>query len=637
MVAGRSFVLEDRTHELVARRLNEVGRVVLAAEAAARAGAWVAGFLTYEAGAAFDRSFPIRRPPDGLPLAWFGVFRHRRDVPGVDESAAPDVTVDDLRRIPGSDWYRRGVDTIRSEIEQGNAYQVNLTDRFVGSFAGDAFALYAALARAQRGRYHAFVDLGRWAICSASPELFVEWDDDTATCRPMKGTAPRGNDRATDDDAAADLLASAKDRAENVMIVDLLRNDLSRISEIGSVRVPELFALERYETVWQLTSTVTGRPRPGIELVDLLTATFPCGSITGAPKTAAMRIIDRLEPGPRGVYCGAIGLLAPPGQGPRARFNVAIRTAVVDRTTGTVEYGAGGGITWSSDPRAEDAEADAKARILRTPSPAFALLETMRASAGRVVRAGRHLERLAGAAERFGFPFDHAALETRLRLEAAHHPGDHRVRLLLDRAGRVDLEWSPLGPASAVVALAVPAGRVRGDDRFCRFKTTNRAHYDRLRAEHPAADDVVCVNERDEVAETTIANLLYRWDGAWCTPPLTAGGLPGVGRAALLAAGVVVERLLRLDELAECEALAVVSSLRGVRPAVLVGHRPGNRERGTKPGDPVHADEVDVARRREAAGADRGGIAAFDRVLAADDPEEAFAGRADQDGTSRRP
>ena len=267
------------------------------------------------------------------------------------------------------DWsdadHRRAVERVRERIAAGDTYQVNLTDRLRAPFDGDPTELYADLAAAQAGAHNAYLDLGRHVLASASPELFFDWDGDVLRTRPMKGTAARGFSPDDDRRRGEELRSSAKERAENLMIVDLLRNDVSRVARVGSVDVPALFELEGYPTVWQLTSEITARTRADVGLVDVFRALFPCGSVTGAPKRASMQIVCELEPAPRGVYCGAIGLVAPPGGPFRARFGVAIRTAVVDRERRTAVYGAGGGITWGSDPAAERAELLAKAAILR--------------------------------------------------------------------------------------------------------------------------------------------------------------------------------------------------------------------------------------------------------------------------------
>ncbi len=568
-IAGTSFEFTVALDEFVARSLDEVDTVVRAAGTAASAGAWVVGYLAYEAGAAYDQAFPRRATPHGLPYAQFVAFAERHEVPPLDAAEPSSHELVDLERVPAPSAYEQDVAEIRRRIELGDAYQVNLTSRFHARLIGDPFSLYASMARAQRGAYNVFLEFGDLGVVSASPELFLEWDGATVTAKPMKGTARRGR-RLADDAAAADWLRdSRKDRAENVMIVDLLRNDLSRVAELGSVRVPSLFDIERYETVWQLTSTVQATTRPGIELADLLAVTFPCGSITGAPKASAMAIIDTLEPEPRGVYCGAIGVLAPPGHVPTARFSVAIRTAVMRRSTGHFTYGSGGGVTWSSDPAAESAEVDAKARVLTERRPAFRLLETLRLTASGPANLERHLDRLEDSAAWFGFRFDRALTERRIGgLSCGDIPA--RLRVLLERDGTVEIETMPLALASlAPVRLAVDHVRVRSDDTFSCHKTTNRAHYDAARARHPQADDVILVNERGEVVETTVANLLYRIGDRWYMPPLSSGGLDGIGRQLLLDDGMVAERVLMHNRLGDCDELAVVSSLRGTRMAAL--------------------------------------------------------------------
>ncbi len=548
---------------------EHVQQVLAAAEHETRLGRWVVCLLSYEAAEAFEPAVRAGKRHPLLPLAWFASFERRETVPPV----APPVdgaAIDDRRRVHGSGWYRSGVQTIRHAIETGGVYQVNLTDRVHCTLHGEVRDLYRAMATTQGGGYNALIEFEHVAVVSASPELFLQVDGDMVTTRPMKGTRRRHGRPDADARRAADLLASEKDRAENVMIVDLLRNDLSRVAVPGGVTVPELFRVERYETVWQMTSTVQARLRPEVGLVELLQATFPCGSITGAPKVAAMRMIDDLESTPRGLYCGSIGVLAPALQGRgSSTWSVAIRTAVVDVTTREVEFGAGGGITYDSVPEDEDDELESKTVVLGGARREFALFETVRFDADGVHHMDRHLRRLALSADYFGFQFDPHLIR---RQVAGLTPVTalHRLRLTLSRVGTVDVEVLPVTPAAMPVKLGVAAERVRSDDPFCCHKTTNRAVYDRARAALPAVDDVVMVNERGEVVETTIANLLYRRAGRWFTPPLTSGGLPGIEREVLIERGEVTERVLTVAELADCEALEVVSALRGRRAAILV-------------------------------------------------------------------
>ena len=369
LTTGRGVVFVQPGEQFVATTSDEVASVLDAAEAAARRGSWVAGFVAYEAAAGLDAALPVVQraaddPLAALPLAWFTAFA---------QCAAADPLL--VRPTEPARWrldrdergYRADVERIRAGIAAGDHYQVNLTTRATG-IVSDPYATYARVATAQRGAYNALLITGQHAVVSASPELFVARDGQLLTTRPMKGTAARRRTRAADTAAAAALRASAKEQAENIMIVDLLRNDLGRIAEIGSVAVPALLELERYPTVWQLTSTVTARTKPGDDdLGSLFRALFPSGSITGAPKAAAMRAIADLEPSPRGVYCGAVGYLCPHPRQPPLRFAVAIRTLTVALATGRAEYGTGGGITWSSDAASEWAELRTKTLVLDGP------------------------------------------------------------------------------------------------------------------------------------------------------------------------------------------------------------------------------------------------------------------------------
>ncbi len=536
------------------------------------AGQWVIGFVTYEAARAFDGAFPVAQPSTTLPAAWFCAFGQRREVP-LAEPPTNGPFVDGVIRTHGSAWYRDGVQRVRDLIETGGVYQVNLTDRVRCRLVADPFDLYRSMVSTQGGSFNAFLDLGEAVVVSASPELFLQIDGETITTRPMKGTRRRHGRPAADLLLADELRHSEKDLAENVMIVDLLRNDLSRLSAPGGVSVPELFRVERYETVWQLTSTVQARLRPEVGLVDVFRAAFPCGSITGAPKVAAMQAIGRLEPSPRGLYCGAIGMISPAagGERPSSIWSVAIRTAVIDAADGRVEFGAGGGITYDSVAADEDDELESKVTVLRAARPAFELFETLRLDAQGAHHLWRHIRRLNTSAEYFGFPFDAVAVAADVvALPIPDAP--QRLRLVLDRVGRHRVETFPLDAAPSHVRLAVATVGVRSDDPFLCHKTTRRAVYDRARATHPTADDALLVNERDEVVETTVANLLYRIGDQWYTPPLSSGGLPGVGREVLVAGGEVSERVLPLCELMACDELAVVNSLRGRRSAeILVG------------------------------------------------------------------
>ena len=363
--SGTAVVCPPPSRVLVAERPEDVPAVLADVQAATDAGAWAYGFVGYEAAAGLDAGLAVHPPdPDGPPLAWFGVCAEPRPVPTLDRAPVGRDWTAEWLPAWSPEEHRRDVAAVRDRIAAGDTYQCNLTVRMRGRVEGDPLGFYRDLALRQGGGENAYLDLGRFVVASASPELFLERRGDDVLVRPMKGTAPRGRNPEEDRDLAEALRASPKERAENVMIVDLVRNDLARVAEVGSVAVPALFAVERYGTVLQLTSDVTARLRPGTGLLELFRALFPCGSVTGAPKASSMRVLRALEPTPRGVYCGAVGLVGPPEAAVRARFSVAIRTAVLDRATGTAVYGTGGGITWGSDPEAEHAELLAKTAVL---------------------------------------------------------------------------------------------------------------------------------------------------------------------------------------------------------------------------------------------------------------------------------
>jgi para-aminobenzoate synthetase/4-amino-4-deoxychorismate lyase len=366
VVGGTALAFERPGAVLVAEDPEDVVPVLAGVDRATAAGRWAFGYLAYEAAPGLDPGLAVAaRHESDPPLAVFGISDAPSEAAPLPAAGAePGYALGPWRPGWTEDGHRADVDRVRECIAAGETYQLNLTVRMRAPVHGDLGHLYADLARAQRTSHAALLDLGRHVVLSASPELFFEWTPDRLLTRPMKGTAPRGRTAAEDAERVARLLASEKERAENVMIVDLLRNDLGRIAEVGSVDVPVLCRPEGYETVWQLTSDVTARPRAGLGLVDVFRALFPSGSVTGAPKHRTMELIREIEGEPRGVYCGAIGVVAPAGHPWRARFSVAIRTVTVDRSAGTAVFGTGGGITWSSDPAAEHAELLAKAAFL---------------------------------------------------------------------------------------------------------------------------------------------------------------------------------------------------------------------------------------------------------------------------------
>lgn len=560
--AGTTLQFSSVDRAITAWSPDEVVPALERAQAAADGGQWVFGFVAYEAASGLLPRARVHEPVPGLPLVWFGITRHPDDDPSWPPMGK--YRMDDWV----SDWtsadHAGRVDSVRAAIARGETYQCNLTTRLRGRVNGDLFALYRDLSRTQQGAFNAFLDFGPWAILSASPECFFQRRGNRIRSVPMKGTAARKPTPQLDDAARAALSASEKDRAENIMIVDLIRNDLSRVAVPGSVAVVDLLKAEKYPTVWQLTSAVEAELRSGIELPEIFRALFPCGSITGAPKLSTMSLIAELETAPRGLYCGAIGYLSPDAT---ASFSVAIRTLTVDRRDGSACFGAGGGITYSSNAHDEYLELLAKTRVLQ-PRPEFDLLETFALRHGVAEQLSRHLDRLESSARYFDFACDRSAIERAAR----DLTGDAVVRLRLARDGKFafeprDLLPSPAGP----VQLAVDDVPIDPDSPFAHHKTTLRRHLQAARERHLDADDTILVNPSGHVTETTIANLAARMGGTWFTPPLTDGCLPGVGRQRSLDEGKLIERSLTPADLYASEDLAVISSARGWRKAQLTG------------------------------------------------------------------
>lgn len=553
---------------LAARTAAEVRPVLDAVEALAREGHWCAGYLRYEAAAAFDRAFAVHAA-DG-PLAWFGVHDEALPWPDAtgDAALAPIGWELDLSR---ADFDVR-MQAIHRAIAHGKLYQLNYTAALHAGFHGDAQALFMALRQAQPDGYTAFIDTGEEQVLSVSPELFFDWQDDRILTRPMKGTAPRGATPAEDEALARRLRTVPKERAENVMIVDLIRNDLSRIAQPFSVQVPRLFHTEALPTVWQMTSDVEARVREGTTLADVFAALFPCGSITGAPKVSAMRMIRDLEPGPRGVYCGAVGVVRPGGH---ATFNVPIRTVTL--RDGKARCGIGSGITADALADAEWEEWRHKRAFLdragRAATPSFDLLETLALTDGELRDAPAHLARMAAAAAHFGRPWNHASVASCLDdLKARHSAGTWRVRLLLDAQGM---------PRAEAFAMEAPPARVRlqlatrpfdeAHGEFTRFKTTRRAHHEAFAPTQPGVFDTLLWNRDGEITECTRGNIALLLDGRWVTPPLHCGLLNGIGRANRVRDGQLAEAVVRVEDLPRVQALAFMNSLRGWLDADLDG------------------------------------------------------------------
>jgi para-aminobenzoate synthetase / 4-amino-4-deoxychorismate lyase len=545
-------------------------------------GEWVAGFFSYEYGAQMQPNGHGDAQSSLAPLAWLGVyaepfvFNHRSgqfegdasmEFATEEGSPEPNYEISGLRWSLSSEDYARKIAAIHEYIRAGDTYQVNFTQKLRFDFTGSAAALFRAVTASQPVPYSAFLHTEDWKILSFSPELFFRRKDRQIRTRPMKGTAPRGADCAEDEAMAAWLQNDEKNRSENVMIVDLLRNDLGRICEFGSVEARRLFSIEKYETLFQMTSEVSGTLRAEVRNDEIFRSLFPCGSITGAPKLRTMEIIQELEAEPRDVYTGAIGFFSPYSE---AVFSVPIRTILLTGSRG--EMGVGSGIVIDSQADEEYRECQLKSRFLtesvdrEAKNEPFQLIESILWQDG-YRRLSMHIERLELSARYFEFRFDRTAILAALEaVECDLIPGQRtKVRLTLDQDGTTRITHAAAAE-NMPGKVAISARRVRSGDRLLRHKTTRRSLYDEQyqRAAALGFVDVLFLNERDEVTEGANNNIFAVKNGQWFTPPVTCGLLPGVYRRHLLETKPgAAEKILRLADLASADAVYLCNAIRG--------------------------------------------------------------------------
>ena len=546
---------------LCADSLDDVSVVLDEASRLADAGMWVAGFVAYEAAPAFDRSFEVRSRVSELPYAWFGAFPDPIQLPQLPSLDDPETG----RWSPetSASDFERDIASILAGIRSGDFYQVNHTIRLNGEVSGNPYAWFQRLARAQPKSYAAYLDIGSHNIVSLSPELFFRRDGNVITTRPMKGTWQRGRWAAEDEIRAEELRNSEKNRAENLMIVDLLRNDLTKLSRPFGVNVNSLFQVERYASLLQMTSTVSAQVAEHVSLNDIFRALFPCGSVTGTPKVAAMSAIAKLERSPRGVYCGAIGLLKPGGD---SIFNVGIRTVLCEKNGSKAICGVGSGITVDSDPQDEYREVLLKSRFLEAEFDAFSLIETMRIANGKVCRLDIHVRRLVQSAHYFQIEFDEALFQKELfQLIKKRGGEDSRLKVTLSRSGQWGFELHELPRTTTkpkFVRLALHP--VSSSSIWLFHKTTHREwHGDAWTGIDPSVFDVLMWNEREEITEFTRGNVIFEINGRRITPPQSSGLLNGCLRQELLDAGQIVEQVVTVGEACKASRLWFINSLRG--------------------------------------------------------------------------
>ena len=528
---------------------------------------YAAGFISYETSTAFD-SVLETHSPGSFPLLWFGLYKK----PEIIELPKPTLPTEyqlNWKPSVSEAEYHQTISKIKEYIALGETYQVNYTLRLNAPFNGDSWELFLKLVQAQNADYGAYIDIDNFAICSASPELFFDLDGNYLTSRPMKGTAARGLTLATDHDIANQLHFSEKNRAENVMIVDMIRNDMGKVANINTVKVPHLFNVEKYPTVWQMTSTVTAKTTASLS--EIIEALFPCASITGAPKARTMQIIQKLENTPRRIYTGCIGFISPQRQ---AQFNVAIRTVLIDKENSQAEYGVGGGIVWDSVSSDEYQECQIKAQVLTLNQPDFSLLETIlwQPDDGYFV-LDYHLQRLQASAIYFDFNLDINSLKTQLdKLTKTFSNQAYKVRLLLDSCGEITYQTMPLSSVNnqEFVKLGMCSTPVDSNNLFLYHKTTNRQVYETAKAAFPDCDDVLLWNERGEITETCIGNIVVELNREFLTPPVKCGLLAGTFRADLLEKGKIREEIITMEMLKYSDRIYIINSVQKWREAVLI-------------------------------------------------------------------
>ena len=558
---GERYTFTQPIKELKTIDLSEVADLLAQVESYQEQGYYVVGYVSYEAAPAFEKKLAVHKLPLlGEYLLYFTV--HDR----VETSPIP-LTYEEVdlpskwREQTSAEDYEKAISQIHHHLRQGDTYQVNYTVQLKQDLSVNPFAIYNRMVVEQEAGYNAYVEHDEMAVISMSPELFFEQIDRELTTRPMKGTTQRGLTDQEDLEQASWLEQDPKNRSENMMIVDLLRNDMNRISEVGSEHVERLCQVEQYSTVWQMTSTIKSQLRPDVDLVTIFRSLFPCGSITGAPKIATMEIIKNLEPQPRGVYCGTIGILLPNG---RRIFNVAIRTIQLHQ--GKAIYGVGGGITWDSTWESEYREVHQKAAVLYRKQARFQLITTGKISQKNLLFEEQHLERLTKASRYFSYPFDPKKLRQKIEKEcqACDSHQDYRMRISLSKSGEMELSLqilTPLSPSFCKAKLCQQEADL--NQAFTYFKTTHRPHLTLGKQE------IIYHNVAGELLETSIGNLVLKIAGKLYTPPINLGILPGIYRQHLLETGQVKEKIMTLADLNQAEAVYGCNAVRGLYELTL--------------------------------------------------------------------
>ena len=553
---GVRQIFTDTIKELKTKDIKEVKHLLAEVEAYQNQGYYAVGYVSYEAAPAFETKFEvIDGPLMSEYLLYFTIHESVQTEP-TPLTYKPIALPKSWQELTSAEEYKAAIEHIHHHIRQGDTYQVNYTVQLQQNITADPFAIYNRLFVEQNAHYNAFIQHDDVSIISVSPELFFKKDGDGLTTRPMKGTTNRGLTTETDLKQAQWLAQDQKNRSENMMIVDLLRNDMNRISKIGSENVKSLCLVEQYSTIWQMTSTIETQLLPNSSLGDIFQALFPCGSITGAPKIATMAIIKDVEKQARGVYCGAIGILLPNGP---TIFNVAIRTLQMQGNKAI--YGVGGGITWDSKWEAEYEETKQKSAVLYRQNPKFDLISTGRIHRGKLLFLKEHLNRLQESSRYFSYPFNKEEVQNQVEdlCQSLDFDTDYRLKMSLAKNGELTFEHNQLTGLADVFCQARLVEQTHPlDSPYTYFKTSYRPHISLEPHEQ------IYYNQKKELLETSIGNLVLKIEDQLYTPPVHLGLLNGIYRQSLIANNQVTERVLTLDNLKQAQAIYGCNAVRGL-------------------------------------------------------------------------
>ena len=542
--------------------IDEVERLLIEAS---ESGLYAAGFISYEASSAFDSAF-INKKDFKLPLLSIGLYKDKIIYDELPNFKKKNYKVGKLIPSVSKNTFLNKIKKIKSNIEAGNTYQVNYSYRLNGTFTGDTYEFFKYLINNQNASYASYISTNNWSICSASPELFFSLKSNILTTKPMKGTAKRGKNLEEDILESNLLKNSKKNQAENIMIVDMLRNDIGKVAKKGSVETLKTFELEKYPTLWQMTSTIKGYVSHKVPII--MKALFPCASITGAPKIKTMEIIENIENSPREIYTGTVGYITPCGD---ALFNVAIRTALINKKNKSISYGVGSGIVWDSIGEDEYEETQIKANILLSKRYNFDLIETMLWKPGTGVKLLKyHIKRMKSSADFFDLEFSEKnALNL---INSVSSSSLLKLRLLLKQNGLLILEKYPFVNISKnkILKIKLSLNKTHSSNLFLRHKTSIRDAYDNARKNINDCDDVLLWNENDEVTEGTIYNIAIFKNNKWLTPSLDSGLLNGVMRQSMIESGKLEECKITISDLKKANEIKLFNSVQGSKKAILI-------------------------------------------------------------------